>query len=154
MLKYIRARHTHLPASLGKLCMLGVGFPDLLRALRPLGQHLHGRVEEVVDVCHLLRDGLAQRVEEGVKQALDVVVNDSLHGHRVHCDAVYLDGAGEGNNRHINLLTEMTSDGPINTGKHVTSKISCVLDGAGGCINKHHYHIHQDVGGGNNRHLK
>ena len=59
--------------------MIGIGLPYLLDGLGPLGQGLHGRVEEPFDITDLLRDGLTECVHEGIKQSLDVVVNDGLH---------------------------------------------------------------------------
>ena len=42
----------------------------------------------------VLGDGVTKRVEESIKQLLDLVVNGGLDWQSGHCDAVYVNGAG------------------------------------------------------------
>ena len=47
-----------------------------------------------VSDLEVLGDGVTKRVEESIKQLLDLVVNGGLDWQSRHCDAVYVNGAG------------------------------------------------------------
>ena len=71
--------------------MFSIGCSNLLHTLWSRWQHVHGICEERVDGADVVGDGFTQWDQQGVKQMLDVVVNDSLDGGTAHTDTVHLD---------------------------------------------------------------
>ena len=78
--------------------MLGVCLPYLFYCLGSVGEGVHGRGEERLDICHVRVDRATQGVQEGVKQVLDVVIYDRLDRLTADRDTVHLDLTGKKDN--------------------------------------------------------
>ena len=71
--------------------MFSIGLSNLLYSLGPLRENLCGGVQEGVNLGHLRLDRAPQRVEQRVKQSLDVVVDSTFYRGRAHLDTVHFD---------------------------------------------------------------
>ena len=106
--------YTYLWFLSSQFSMFLIGQSNLFNCLRPGGQRFHSRREERVDGLNVISDSTPQRIQKGIKELLDVVINGGLDWQGGHGDAV-------------NFCTPVDDKPYVRRAFHLPSELQCTL---------------------------